>query len=84
VQVRAAAAQRGAILEVHNRGTVPAAVLPNVFEPFRQAGDGAGGGIGLGLYISREIVRAHGGEIAIRSTAADGTTVEVRLLPHAE
>jgi signal transduction histidine kinase len=36
-------------------------------------------GTGLGLPIARQIAIAHGGELAIRSTAGVGTTVEVRL-----
>jgi len=37
------------------------------------------GGLGLGLTLSREIVRAHGGEIAVRSKVGQGSTFTVRL-----
>ena len=61
---------------VHNGGQpIPAYELPTLFEPFRQgASTGKGQGLGLGLYIAREIVGAHGGEIEASSSAAEGTT----------
>jgi signal transduction histidine kinase len=37
--------------------------------------------MGLGLYIVREIIRAHGGRIDVTSTEAEGTTFRVEL-PH--
>ena len=36
-------------------------------------------GLGLGLFIVNEIVRAHGGKVEIVSTAGQGTTFTVRL-----
>jgi two-component system CheB/CheR fusion protein len=36
-------------------------------------------GLGLGLYISREIVRAHGGEITVTSSVGAGTAFTIRL-----
>jgi signal transduction histidine kinase len=36
-------------------------------------------GVGLGLFIVREMVRAHYGEIVAHSTEAEGTTFTVRL-----
>ena len=53
-----------------------------LFNPFR-SGEGASrspAGLGLGLYISNEVIRRHGGEIEVRSTAGEGTTFRV-LLP---
>jgi signal transduction histidine kinase len=37
------------------------------------------GGLGLGLYICQEIVRAHGGTMALHSTPASGTTFNIKL-----
>jgi signal transduction histidine kinase len=36
-------------------------------------------GLGLGLYISREIVEAHGGRIEVRSQLGEGASFTVRL-----
>jgi PAS domain S-box-containing protein len=73
------------LFEVHNEGRpIPAELLPLLFEPFqrgREAGTGAGGSLGLGLFISRQIVQAHGGRIEARSAEGQGTTFTV-WLPH--
>jgi phosphoserine phosphatase RsbU/P len=58
-------------LNVSNRGpTIPPACVERLFEPFQQ-GDESNEvrprGLGLGLFIVREIVRAHGGTIDVRS-----------------
>ena len=65
------------VLSVHNHGEpIPAASLRTLFEPMVR-GDGSSAdakrSVGLGLFIVREIVRAHRGEILATSTAADGT-----------
>lgn len=65
-------------VSVWNAGAMPAELLPTVFEPFR-SGRGRSSGLGLGLYITREIVKAHGGTIAVTSSTEDGTTFTVRL-----
>jgi signal transduction histidine kinase len=44
----------------------------NLFRPF--AGSARPGGTGLGLAIAREIMRAHGGDIALQASTAQGTT----------
>ena len=63
-------------------------LLPSVFDPFRrgaaQAEKRSGvDGLGLGLYIVKEVVLAHGGSIEVTSTVEDGTTFTVRLPVHA-
>jgi signal transduction histidine kinase len=58
----------------------PREALAHVFEPFSRPPDGSGhkgSGLGLGLHVSREIVRAHGGEVSARCDR--DTVVTVRL-----
>jgi signal transduction histidine kinase len=66
---------------VHNGGQpIPAPAIPNIFEPLRRGGvDGATGSIGLGLFIARAIVSAHGGDIRVTSSSTAGTTFKVIL-----
>jgi signal transduction histidine kinase len=68
-------------LAVTNAGVIPSELIPNIFEPFRR-GERAGSGLGLGLYIVREITSAHGGEVSVTSTPIAGTRFEVRLPRH--
>jgi len=69
------------VLAVSNSGPgIPPDVLAHLFEPFSRGPEATSrkaSGLGLGLYIAREIVRSHGGEV----TASSGpeTTVTVRL-----
>ena len=83
VRVRSRGEDGEVRLEIHNEGPpIPAEVLPTVFEPFqrgRSARGGAPGSLGLGLFISRQIVEAHGGAIEVRSAQGEGTTFTVRL-----
>lgn len=68
------------MLEVKNQGAIPAALLPQIFEPFRSSSTrGRLDGLGLGLFITRAIVETHGGSIAIQSDEIAGTTVAVHL-----
>lgn len=48
-------------------------------EVFRAFESGPGGGTGLGMTIARDIVRAHGGEIALETAPAGGLRVRVTL-----
>ena len=68
-------------LRIANRGVIPAALLPTLFEPFQQAGEKrrTGQGLGLGLYTVNMFVKAHGGTVEISSTAAQGTLATVRI-----
>ena len=70
-------------LSVHNEGpAIPAEVLPAIFDPFRRHARRTSrnaDGLGLGLFICRELVIAHRGEISVQSTDEAGTTFTVRL-----
>ncbi|GGI53724.1 hybrid sensor histidine kinase/response regulator [Oxalicibacterium solurbis] len=51
-----------------------------IFEPFeRGAGNSVSAGLGLGLYISRQLVEAHNGAIAVQSNPDNGTVFTVTL-----
>ena len=72
------------VTSVHNEGPpIPDTLMPTLFEPFTKASQGvqadARQGLGLGLYIAHEIVRAHGGTLVVRSIAAEGTTFTFAL-----
>ncbi len=62
-----------------NGAGIPAEDVERVFEPFYTT-KGEGKGTGLGLSIVRNIVHQHRGEIAVESTAGQGTTFTVKLL----
>ena len=84
VKVTAIAEDRDFVFEVWNEGEP---ILPEnmskVFEPFwrREAATNREG-LGLGLHICSQIVRAHGGKLSVTSTKAAGTTFTARLPLH--
>jgi PAS domain S-box-containing protein len=69
-------------VEIHNGGVVDADVRATIFEPMPTDRRHKSQGLGLGLHISREIARAHGGRIELRSESSLGTTFTV-FLPRA-
>ncbi len=78
VRVRVAASGGEIGLEVENDGEpIPAELAPHLFEPFRRGHD-TPGGLGLGLFVVREIARAHGGSVECRS-AGGRTVFRVRM-----
>jgi signal transduction histidine kinase len=80
VRVHARGDQASIRFTVHNRGDpIPPELHQHVFEPMRQGTDTPVGAAGLGLYIARQIVLAHGGSITFDSTADEGTTFDVML-----
>ncbi len=66
---------------VHNDGPpIRPDLLEVIFEPFRQGCPGGeAGSVGLGLFIVREVMRAHGGSVEVRSSASEGTAFTIRL-----
>jgi PAS domain S-box-containing protein len=73
------------VLAVHNAGEpIPPETQKTIFLPFQRGADRdreppSMRSLGLGLFIVGEIARAHGGTIAVSSTAEAGTTFSVRL-----
>lgn len=85
VTVRTSGSADSVEIAVHNHGAaIPESALAGLFDPLHRYANTASDEadrkhLGLGLYIVREIIHAHGGSIAVRSTAGDGTTFLVRL-----
>jgi signal transduction histidine kinase len=69
------------ILEVWNDGEpIPAESIAKIFEPFwRNSTSASRQGLGLGLHICSQIIRAHHGTLSVTSCAADGTKFTARL-----
>ncbi len=68
-------------LDVHNEGpAIPTEILAGLFAPMTRgvAAVNAGRSVGLGLFIVREIARAHGGDVSVTSSKESGTTFSVR------
>jgi signal transduction histidine kinase len=71
-------------ITIHNMGApIPEAGLDGLFNPMKRRMEGSprgsNGNLGLGLYIAERIVHAHGGQIDVESSEAEGTTFTVRL-----
>ena len=82
--VRVAIARRpdGVVITVADEGVgMSADEIDHVFDPFRRGAGAEPGvpGAGLGLFVARRIVEAHGGDIAVDSTQGTGSTFTVRL-----
>lgn len=68
-----------AVLSVSDNGAgIPLDDQPRIFERFFTGPSGRGG-LGIGLYVTRQIVRAHGGRVTVHSAPGDGTTFRVTL-----
>ena len=82
VQVEVAQNEGLATMSVRDCGIgVAEADQERIFEQFERTDDSRkhAAGLGLGLYITREIVRAHGGTIALESVAGEGSLFKVTL-----
>ncbi|MBI3543693.1 MAG: HAMP domain-containing histidine kinase, partial [Deltaproteobacteria bacterium] len=70
-----------AVLEVRDHGPgISAEDQERIFQRFERAGkNGVLGGLGLGLYIVRQIARAHGGDVRVESKLGAGASFVVEL-----
>jgi signal transduction histidine kinase len=86
VTVRSDARAGEVELSVHNEGPpVSAEVRQRLFEPLERTDPpptSEGRRVGLGLFIVRQVVQAHGGTVEVTSEAGAGTTFAVRLPTH--
>ncbi len=70
-----------AVLTIRDRGVgIESARAAEVFDPFQRGVPSSSyGGLGLGLFVARRIIEAHGGSIGIESQPGQGTVVTVVL-----
>jgi len=85
VEVSVGHQESEAVLAVKDQGIgIAPGELQRIFGPFERAVPSREiSGLGLGLYIARQIVEAHGGSIAVESAPGRGSTFTVRLPPRA-
>jgi PAS domain S-box-containing protein len=80
IRVRSIGEATQRVVEVHNSGkAIPAEELACLFEPFTRGKASGAQSTGLGLYITRQLIVAHGGTIEVRSVDGEGTSFVVRL-----
>jgi len=86
VAVSASRSEKAAQLDVHNFGEpIPFENQADLFDPLKRLPDNAahwrkgGSGLGLGLFIVKEIAQAHGGSVSVASNPDEGTTFTVQL-----
>ena len=81
VDVRAEVRNGALLVQVTDQGFgIAEEAMPSLFEKFYQAKNQAlVGGMGLGLYISKRIIEAHGGRIWAESTEGTGSTFSFTL-----
>ena len=81
ITVRTSVGDTGCKISVHNYGEpISDDLMQVMFEPMVRGADRRPSeGVGLGLFIVREIVRAHGGTVAVQSSAETGTTFVVEF-----
>ncbi len=78
ITIRAREGAEGWRITVEDTGPgLPKKALENLFRPF--AGGARRGGTGLGLAIAHELVRGHGGRIALETTGPEGTRFVIIL-----
>ncbi|HKQ31341.1 MAG TPA: PAS domain-containing sensor histidine kinase [Burkholderiales bacterium] len=80
VAVRVFSDGTDAVLEVQDQGIgIAEDDQARIFERFERASSSVHGGFGIGLYILREVVHAHAGNVSVESAPGKGAIFRVRL-----
>ncbi len=80
IEVRGERSGDDVLVSVSDTGPgIPGDMLEAIFERFRQVGKSGSGGLGLGLYISKVIVEAHGGKIWAESQPGEGSKLSFTI-----
>lgn len=86
ITVRVERLEDQACITIKDQGIgIPAAALPQLFNRFYRVSNAAErkiGGLGIGLYVVKEILTQHNGTITVESTEGKGSTFSVRLPLH--
>jgi PAS domain S-box-containing protein len=82
IRVEGLAEDTRVVVRVHDQGIgIEHRDAERIFEKFERAVPANYGGLGLGLYITRQLILAHGGTISVASVPDTGSTFEVVLPP---
>lgn len=86
IEVNLTSSQDSVFIRINNKGEpIPASMIKHIFEPLTRHEQNEHldfsnkTSLGLGLYITKEIVLAHNGTINVTSQKAEGTTFEIAL-----
>jgi PAS domain S-box-containing protein len=81
IDISVRSAEGRALLTIRDRGMgISAADQRRIFERFERAvSEQNFGGFGLGLWVTREVVEAHGGRVSVESVHGEGSTFRVEL-----
>lgn len=83
IRVNMASSAKGVTISVEDHGLgIPEEAIPNLFDPFttsKRPGTAGEQAFGLGLFISKQIVEAHGGKLWFHTEEGNGTTFYIFL-----
>lgn len=79
VEVKVTSREGNAVISVADTGPGISMDRDEIFRPFRTTKDRDGGSMGLGLYVSRRIIRTMGGELSGRNLTGGGAVFEIVL-----
>lgn len=80
VRCRVDATQGHVVVDVSDSGPgIPVHLRKDIFERLNPGDAQRSGGLGVGLYLSRTVIEAHGGHISVQSSPSEGTTITIVL-----